>query len=62
MENTVTHKRLWQAGLKCLKDNIEEVERMLKALIQSLENKHLDPWTLGPSSPTKLEKNQNYTV
>jgi len=29
--------------LKRLKSDIEEVERMLKALIKSLENKHLTP-------------------
>ena len=28
---------------KRLKSDIEEVERMLKALIKSLENKHLNP-------------------
>jgi four helix bundle protein len=30
-------------NLKALKDDTEEVERMLKALIKSLENKRLDP-------------------
>jgi four helix bundle protein len=30
-------------NLKALKDDTEEVERMLKALIKSLENKYLDP-------------------
>ena len=30
-------------NLKALKDDTEEVERMLKALIKSLENKHLNP-------------------
>jgi four helix bundle protein len=30
-------------NLKALKDYTEEVERMLKALIKSLENKRLDP-------------------
>ena len=30
-------------NLKDLKDNTEEVEKMLKALIKSLENKRLDP-------------------
>ena len=29
--------------LKALKDDTQEVERMLKALITSLENKRLDP-------------------
>ncbi len=28
------------------KKDIAEIERMLKALIKSLENKHLNPWTL----------------
>ncbi len=28
-----------------LKKNIAEIERMLKALIKSLENKPLNPWT-----------------
>jgi hypothetical protein len=30
-------------NLKALKDDTQEVERMLKALIKSLENKRLDP-------------------
>jgi len=30
-------------NLKALKEDTEEVERMLKALIKSLENKRLDP-------------------
>jgi four helix bundle protein len=29
--------------LKALKNDTEEVKRMLKVLIKSLENKHLDP-------------------
>jgi|LQYC01.1.fsa_nt_gi hypothetical protein len=29
--------------LESIKDDIHEVERMLKALIKSLENKHLNP-------------------
>ena len=33
---------VWQKSYElCLK-----IERMLKALIKSLENKHLNPWTL----------------
>jgi four helix bundle protein len=32
-----------QENLKGLKDGIEEVERMLKALIKKLENKRLNP-------------------
>jgi hypothetical protein len=31
------------ARLEMLKEGIREVERMLKALIRSLENKHLNP-------------------
>ncbi len=46
--------------LGTLNKAIAEIERMLKALIKSLENKHLNPWILEPSSPTKLEKNQYY--
>jgi len=55
--------------LSALNKDIAEIERMLKALIKSLENKPSNPclpcvaegeaWTpgiLGPSSPTKLEK------
>jgi len=37
-----------------LKKEIAEIERMLKALIKSLE---INPGILGSSSPTKLEKN-----
>jgi hypothetical protein len=43
-----------------LKKNIAEIERMLKALIKSLKKQTLEsltPGILGPSSPTKLEKN-----
>jgi len=56
--------------LGILKKEIAEIERMLKKLIKSLENKPLlqrnedpvigEPWTSGilePSSPTKFEKN-----
>ena len=32
--------------LDILKKDIAEIERMLKALIKSLENKLLSPWTL----------------
>jgi len=32
-----------QENLKALKDGTEEVEKMLKALIKSLENKRLNP-------------------
>ena len=34
------------------KKDISEIERMLKALIKSLENKPLTPGILEPSSPT----------
>ena len=43
--------------LETAKKEIAEIEKMLKALIKTLENKHLTPWIFGPSSPTKLEKN-----
>ena len=33
-------------NLKALKDDTREVERMLKALIKSLENKRMNPRTL----------------
>jgi hypothetical protein len=46
-----------KANLKALKDNTEEVERMLKALIKSLENKHLDTWTLDSFNPGTLFSN-----
>ena len=32
-----------ESKLKSLNDDIDEIERMLKALIKSLENKHLNP-------------------
>ena len=53
--------------LGTLKKDIAEIERMLKSLIKFSENKHwnpclpsagLTPGILGPSSPTKLEKNR----
>jgi len=34
-----------------LRGEIGDVERMLKALIKSLESKHLDPWILDPWNP-----------
>ncbi len=39
---------------------VAEIERMLKALIKSRKQtlESLTPGILGPSSPTKLEKNQ----
>ncbi len=37
--------------IKKLQANIGEVERMLKALIKSLENKHLNPATLESLNP-----------
>ena len=43
------------AKLEDIKDEIHEVERMLKSLIKSLENKSSNP---GPLSPN-WEKNQN---
>ena len=35
-----------KGALNTLKKDIAEIERMLKALIKSLENKPLNPWTL----------------
>jgi hypothetical protein len=35
-----------KGGLGILKKDITEIEKMLKALIKSLENKPLNPWTL----------------
>jgi four helix bundle protein len=37
--------------LRPLLENLHEVERMLKALIKSLENKPLNPRPLGPLDP-----------
>jgi hypothetical protein len=46
-------------NLKVLKDGTEEIERMLKALIKSLENKRLDPWP-RPINLTILSINYYY--
>ncbi len=35
-----------QGELVTAKKDIAEIERILKALIKPLENKHLNPWTL----------------
>jgi hypothetical protein len=46
-----------------LKKDIAESERMLKTLIKSLKKQTLEsltPGILGPSSPTKPEKNLLY--
>ena len=40
-----------------IREEIGDVERMLKAMIKSLENKHLNPGPLGPFLPTNWEKN-----
>ena len=37
--------------LEMLHEGVGEVERMLKALIKSLENKHSTPWPLESSNP-----------
>ena len=37
--------------LKVFKEKIEEVGRMLKALMKFLEEKHLNPWALESSNP-----------
>jgi hypothetical protein len=34
-------------------EKVKEVERMLHALIKSLKNKHLTPWTLDHWNPFK---------
>ena len=52
-----------KSELGTAKKDIAEIERMLKALIRSLENKHLHLFKataaiLGLSSPTGLEKNR----
>ena len=41
--------------LKSINDNIAEVERMLKRLINSLEKKHSNPWTLESLNPFLLK-------
>jgi four helix bundle protein len=38
--------------LEMLHEGVGEVERMLKALIKSLENKHSTPWPLESSNPS----------
>ena len=43
--------------LQELREEIGDVERMLKAMIKPLENKHLNPGSLGPFRPTNWEKN-----
>lgn len=53
--------------LGAAKRDIEEIERMLMALIKSLENKHLPPWILESSSATEgradpLRFTQNHRV
>jgi four helix bundle protein len=44
-------------SLSKLQDDLGEVERMLKALIKSLEYKPLNPRILEPFLPTNWEKN-----
>ncbi len=48
---------LKEERLQRLRREIRDVGAMSKAMIKSLERKPLNPWTLGPSSTTKLEKN-----
>jgi four helix bundle protein len=43
-------------SLSGLQRDIREVERMMKALIKSLENKHLTPGSLEPFLPTNWGK------
>ena len=42
--------------LEELREDLGDVERMLKAKINSLENKHLNPGLLEPFLPTDWEK------
>ena len=43
--------------LQEIRQEIGDVDRMLKAMIKSMENKHLNPGPLGPFLPTSWEKN-----
>jgi len=46
-----------------IRQEIEDVERMLKAMIKFLENKHcksMNPGSLGPFLPTNREKIQMF--
>jgi len=45
-------------GVQELRENVGDVERTLKAMIKSLENKHLNPQPLEPFLPTKWEKSR----
>ena len=42
--------------LQEFRDELGDVERMLKAMIRSLENKHLNPGLLEPFLPNNWEK------
>ena len=46
--------------VKSIIGKTNEVEGMLKSLMKSVGNKHLNPRILGPSSQTKLEKNYTF--
>jgi len=46
--------------LQELREELGDVERMLKAMITSLENKHLNPGLLEPFLPTSWEKIRYY--
>jgi len=53
----------WKRWIGYSKKDIAEIERILKALINSLKKQTLEsltPGILGPSSSTKLEKNLNF--
>ena len=41
--------------LQELLEELGDVERMLKAMIKSLENKHLNPWILDSLNPFSLK-------
>ena len=46
--------------LQELREELGDVERMLKAMIKSLENKHLNPGLLEPFLPTNWEKTHKF--
>jgi len=48
--------------LQEIRQEIGDVERMLKAMIKSLKNKHLNPGPLGPFLATNWEKNLTYLL
>jgi len=45
--------------VKKVQGDIADAERMLKALIRSLEKKHLNPWSSNLSTKLNGRKNRN---